>query len=301
VHVTRRQLQLGLAVLWLLDGALQCQRYMFTKAFGRDVIAGAGAGQPSWVAHPTHWAGHLVVTHPVLTNSAFLAVQLGLGTALLWHRTVRLALFGSVVWGLLVWWLGEGAGGLTTGETLLTGAPGAALLYAVVAVTAWPDRAGSSDVRPSLVAVPAWIGLWVMGAGMQLAAGNNSGDALAGNFDDAGMDAAGWIRTIDTHLAHQHISDLVVATVIAMQVLIAFWALIPGRARQASASLGISVGLAAWLLMQGLGDLTTGQSTDPNTGPLIVLMGLAVLGLTDVSWNGDRRHARRSAASPIPA
>jgi hypothetical protein len=275
---------------------------MFTKSFGREVLlAQSSEGAPGWSVSAVHWVAHLVIDHPVLTNSGFAAIQLALGAALLWRRTIRVALFGSVVWGVLVWCLGEGIGGIANGETLLTGAPGAALLYAVVAVVAWPDRAGYSDVRPSLLAVPAWVGLWMMGAGAQLASGNNSGGALAAMFEDAGMDAAGWIRSIDSHLAQQHISDLVVAAVIAIEVLIAFWALIPGRARQAAAAFGIVFGLATWLLFQGLGDFTTGQSTDPNSGPLIVLMGLAVLGVTDVSWNGDRRHARRSATSPRPA
>ncbi|MBV9486381.1 MAG: hypothetical protein JO246_10015 [Frankiaceae bacterium] len=302
MHVTRRHLQLGLAALWIVDGALQCQRYMFTKSFGREVILGeAATGTPWWVAHPAHWAADIIITHPVLTNAGFAAFQLALGTALLWRRTVRVALLGSVAWGLLVWWLGEGIGGLTTGETLLSGAPGAALLYAVVAVTAWPDRTGASDVRPSLLALPAWCALWVMGAGMQLAAGNNSGDALAAAFEDGGMEAMGWIRHLDNTLARHHISDLVVAAIIAVEVLIALWATIPGRARIASAYTGIGVGVAAWVLVQGLGDLTTGQSTDPNTGPLIVLMAFAVLGLSDVSWNDNRRHASRSATRPRTA
>jgi hypothetical protein len=302
MRVTRRHLQLGLAVMWLVDGALQCQHYMFTKAFARDVLLGeAGTDQPWGVAHPVHWVAQIVLDHPVLANLGFAAVQLTLGTALLWRRTVRVALLGSVFWALLVWWLGEGAGGLTTGETLLSGAPGAALLYAVVAVIAWPDRAGASDVRPSVLAIPAWVALWVMAAGMQLAAGNNSGGALAATFNDAGMEAPGWIGRIDSHLAQQHISDLVVAAIVAVEVLIALWALIPGRARQTAAYAGIVVALAAWLLVQGLGNLTTGRSTDPNSGPLIVLMALAVLGLTDVAWNDNRRHARQPATKPTTA
>ncbi len=45
--VTRRVLQYTLGALWLLDGALQLQSYMFTKGFANQIIAPAAAGQPA--------------------------------------------------------------------------------------------------------------------------------------------------------------------------------------------------------------------------------------------------------------
>ena len=46
-----------------------------------------------------------------------------------------LALAASIAWALAVWWLGEGLGGVLTGAASpVTGAPGAALLYALAAV-----------------------------------------------------------------------------------------------------------------------------------------------------------------------
>jgi hypothetical protein len=43
--VTRRHVQLALGVLWLLDGLLQFQGYMYTHAFVRDALAANAAGQ----------------------------------------------------------------------------------------------------------------------------------------------------------------------------------------------------------------------------------------------------------------
>jgi hypothetical protein len=40
---------------------------------------------------------------------------------------------------------------------------------------------------------------------------------------------------------------------------------------------GILLSLAIWVLGQDLGQLYSGQSTDPNSAPLIVLMGVALL------------------------
>jgi hypothetical protein len=302
MKITRRGLQLGLAVLWLLDGALQCQSFMFTKAFGRTELATAGTGQPGIVSHPVHWASHLVITHPILTNSVFAAVQLGLGLGLLWRRSVRWTLAASVLWALAVWWLGEGLGGLTTGETLLTGAPGAALLYGLVAVLAFPDRHDNSAIPPSRWAIPAWTSLWVMGVGMQLAAGNNTGRSFSKSFADAGSDAGGWIGRIDAHLSHQHVSNAVVAAIIATFAIVAMWSLVPGRWRQVSAVAGIAIALSSWLLLQGLGELTTGSATDPNTGPLILLLGLAMLGAPSAPWSeGALTPVRPQRTYALPA
>jgi hypothetical protein len=42
-----------------------------------------------------------------------------------------------------------------------------------------------------------------------------------------------------------------------------------------SIAAGILLSLTAWVVVQGLGDLTTGQATDPTAGPLLVLLGVA--------------------------
>lgn len=277
MRVTRRTLQVALGLLWLLDAALQLQPFMFTKSFAKAGIAPAGAGQPAIVSGPVHVAAQVVALHPVMANSVFAGIQLALALGLLFRPTVRYALTASIVWASAVWWLGEGLGGLTSGETLLTGAPGAALLYAVVALVAWPTREGGGRERPSTYAIPAWALLWAAGAGLQLAAGNDSGGALRMSLSDAGSDAPRWIAALDDALSRQHIANWSVAALVAVEVLVAVWALIPGTARFVSVGLGSIIILAAWLLLQGLGDLTTGQATDPNTGALVVLLGLAAV------------------------
>ena len=46
-----------------------------------------------------------------------------------------------------------------------------------------------------------------------------------------------------------------------------------------------------WVLGQNIGQLYSGQATDPNTGPLIVLMALALAGTTVRTTNdGQTRH-----------
>ena len=151
---TRRMLQLALGALWLLDAILQAQSAMFTRAFSH-LLAGSAAGNPALVAHPISWSAGLIAQHGMATNAVFAAVQLLLGLGIAGRRTVRAALAASIVWSLAVWWLGEGLGGvLTPAASPVTGAPGAVIIYALLAVLLWPrDRASrrprSWPPRPS--------------------------------------------------------------------------------------------------------------------------------------------------------
>ena len=114
---TRRMLQLGLAAIWLLDGVLQYQSFMFTKAF-TQMIGATSSGNPGVVAHPINWNATLVEHHLVLLNTIFATIQLLLGLGIAWRPTVRLALAASIVWALGVWWFGEGLGGVLSGAAI---------------------------------------------------------------------------------------------------------------------------------------------------------------------------------------
>ena len=280
MRITRRHLQLSLAGLWLFDAALQCQPSMFTRAVTRAVIAPIGQGQPSVLAGPLHLLTAVVSAQPALVNATFALIQFTLGLGILTRRFTRVALGASIVWALSVWTVGEGFGGLTSGATLLTGAPGAALLYAVIAVLAWPTRSAAVNESPSSWALPAWCALWLTGAGLQLVAGNNSATSITKTLQAAGSGSPRWIGGIDYELARLTFPAWSSAVAVALYVLVAMWALIPGRFRQLSVAIGVVIAFAGWLVVQGLGDVTSGHATDLNSGPLIFLMAFAVLGAT---------------------
>src|SRR4051812_49048131 len=61
-RVTRRGLQVVLGVLWLVDGALQAQPFMFTRGFAAQVIAPIGRDQPGVVSGPVHLASTIIAT-----------------------------------------------------------------------------------------------------------------------------------------------------------------------------------------------------------------------------------------------
>jgi hypothetical protein len=113
---------------------------------------------------------------------------------------------------------------------------------------------------------------------LQLIDGNNSSTSLTMLLRMAQSGAPGWIAGVDRQLSDLRPPGWSASGLIAIYVLVAIWALIPGWTRQFSVALGLFIAMASWLLIQGLGDLTSGNATDPNAGPLIVLLALAVIG-----------------------
>lgn len=292
--MTRRQVQVALGLLWLLDGALQLQPFMFGHGFARDVIAPAGDGQPLFVSSAVHWAADLIAGQPVAWDLAFAVVQLLICAGLLVPRTVRPALLASLAWSGGVWFFGEGLGGLASGHAdLLTGAPGAVLLYGVLAVAVWPPapRAADEAARPARWLPWAWAVLWTGGAVLQLLPGQNRiGDVtgtIRGNADGAPSWLAGLDHSTATALAGPGASALIALVVV--QAAIGLAAIPPGIPRRAAGVAGIVVSVLFWVYGQSLGELWTGQATDPNTAPLVVLLALAMMAspepVRDVDWH----------------
>jgi len=88
----RRRLQLALAGLWVLDGLLKLQPFMFTKDFAPMTLGEAEDGAPSWLASPMNWASRLVQGHPVGPMLLFALIELVIGFGIAWPRTLKPAL-----------------------------------------------------------------------------------------------------------------------------------------------------------------------------------------------------------------
>jgi hypothetical protein len=275
--ITRRDLQIALGVLWLLDAALQAQPFMFTRGFAVELIGGVGEGQPGVVSGPVHLASLLVAAHPVAWNVVAVAIQLLIGAGLLVGRTARFALAASIGWALGVWYVAEGLSGLASGHaSMLTGAPGSALLYAILAAAAWPR--GGSEQAPASWLVPAWVLLWVLGAAFQLLPGQNSGQGVAGLLTASAEGAPRWLAGLDTSLASwaSHNGLLAVAALSASELLVGVGAL-SRRTRTWAVTAGFVLSIAIWVFGQDLGQLYSGRATDPNSGPLFALMAVVLL------------------------
>jgi hypothetical protein len=280
----RRGVHIALGVIWLLDGVLQYQPVMFTRGFVTQIIDPAGAGSPSFVAGPLTLAGRVILHSPVLFNALFATTQVAIGIGLLWRGTVRAALAGSIAWGLSVWWLGEGLGGIFTGSaTPVTGAPGAAVLYVLISALAWPS--GSSRHGGSVAsggplgerwARPTWVALWGSGAYFLLLASNQAAGALRGQVTSAAAGEPGWIASVD-HGAASVIGTQATAVSLvlaAVFVIIALGVFVPAATRPVLV-LAVITAVAIWVVGEGLGGMLTGRGTDPNTGPLLILLAIA--------------------------
>jgi hypothetical protein len=278
--VSRRDLQVALGVLWLIDAALQAQSFMFTTGFATQVIAPAGHGQPGFVSRPLHWESTVVAAHPVAWNLALVGIQLLLGLGLMVPRTARLALAASIVWGLGVWYFGEGLSGLASGHaSMISGAPGSALLLAVMAAAGWPHRDAAREQPPSWLPY-AWAALWVGAAIFQALPGQNTGRAVAGVLTRGTSGAPAWLTELENSAGAwaAHHGSAVVTLLVATELLIGLGALV--RATMVPAvTLGLALTLVFWVLGQQLGALYSGQATDPDSGPVVALMAVTLLAL----------------------
>jgi hypothetical protein len=300
--MTRRGLQITLAILWLIDAGLQFQPYMFSTQFATEVLSPAAAGQASFVAVPVDHMARIVGGHPVVCNAAFALVQLSIGIGLLVRRAVVPALLASIVWSLAVWYLGEGLGGLTgPNAALLTGAPGAALLYAVLAAAAWPADGGNRDQQSASWLAFAWAAYWIGGAILQVWHGPRTGPDVAATVAEGANGSPGWLSRIDFSLARTvvHLSAATVDGFIVLQVLMGLAAFAAARPRLVAGCIGSLVCCAFWIIGPGFSQLFSGHATDPNTAPLVVVLAVAVVGRLKDTSDPVRHPRSRWARAPV--
>jgi hypothetical protein len=280
--VTRRGLQIGLGLIWLLDGGLQFQSYFYSHGFTGS-LAEMTAGQPGWLSDSITWAANLAGQDLGVWNTLFALTQVFIGLGLLWRPTVKPALAVSFLWVLIVWWFGEAFGMLFANlAEPLTGAPGAVLLYAAVGVLVWPsDRAGG--LLDGRGARTMWAILWLGMAWLWLAPAASGANSVA-NVLEAGGSGIGPLTSVQHWIAGGAAGNgLPIA--IAFAFLSAAIALGVGTNHWARPLLWLSIALnlVLWVVGQGVGELFAGGATDPNAGPLFILLALAMLPAVGVS------------------
>ena len=151
----RQVLRIGFGLLWVFDGILQAQPAM-AVGLPSKVIEPAAASSPHWLQQLINWAGTAWSYHPVQAGASAVWIQVGIGLWMLFASQgamSRLAGLAGAAWGLVVWLFGESLGGiLAPGLSWLTGAPGAAAIYAVAgALIALPSRYWNRPALPRLL------------------------------------------------------------------------------------------------------------------------------------------------------
>lgn len=261
--------RIGLGALWFLDGLLQLQPAMFTAAFAHAFLAGTAIGQPQWLRALLLWSAHLWGLHPVAADLTAAIIQLAIGVGLLSGvaRINRWALLLSIAWGTVVWVFGEGLGGLLTpGASALTGSPGSALVYVVLAI--WLlGQARPEGLRRILVGyfglaslLQAWSGGWHGAAFHQQLL------ALAASPAPSWVSLPTWwaVRAMGDHAGAWALSASTL-----MLMLAVLWVWFPRWTGTALMSMAL-MGAVWWVFMEF--GVFGGLGTDPNTSPLIILM-----------------------------
>ena len=289
-RVSARTIQIGLGIIWLLDGLLQLQPKMFGPDFADKVILPTAQGQPDLVSSTITHMAHLIALQPALTDTFFAALQILIGVGLLFRETVRPALVLSFLWALGVWALGEGFGMLLTGTASpLTGAPGGALLYVVIGLLVWPRRA-RTDPAPVLVG-PAtaegplgarggkalWAIVWGAMGILWLLPANRAGGMISGAISGAVTGEPNWLAHVQLSVAHAF-GPGGGSVAVGCAVLSFVIGLGPLASRHTTVFLvaGAALALDYWMFGEAFGQIFSGIATDPNSGPLLVLLALTL-------------------------
>jgi hypothetical protein len=285
-RLTRRHLEIALGALWFVDGLLQLQPFMFTRAFYNGVLGMANMGLPSPVANGDYRVASLLTAHPAFWNTGFAGLQLLLGLGLFWRRTTRVALICSVPWAVGVWAIGEGFGGMfMQGTSLLTGAPGPALLYGLLALMLLSDRADTMPAAGQIgraglrLGAAGWALIWTAGALLELEGINHAAAVPGAQIANNSVSEPAvyqWLDGMGGHVIGQH--GYVFALILGLLAIFAGWGIFVPAWRPACLVTGIVVAAFVGLVGQDLGAVFTGQGTDPGSGPLLILLALALWG-----------------------
>jgi hypothetical protein len=270
-----RTVQSVLGLVWLLDGGLQFQSFMYSRGFVESITSLA-PGQPGWLQSSVDWGAHLAAGNLGFYNTLFALTQVLIGLGLLYRPAVKHALLLSFAWALFVWWFGEAFGMLFMNTAQpLTGAPGGVILYLLIGLVVWPNGkpGGLLGVRGTRV---MWATLWLLMAFLWLLQSSSSANAIhdAINSAPSGMS---WLSSLQNGFASvTNGNGLIFALIFAtLSAAVAIGVGVNRYAKQLLI-LAAAMNVLYWLVGQGFGGIFQGGATDPNSGPLFVLMAYAV-------------------------
>ncbi len=272
-----------LGLLWLADGVMQFQPYMFGRTFITGVILPNASGQPGVIRTPIIWIAGLIEPGVAVFNGVAAALQVAIGLGLFYRRTVKPALLVSFLWATGIWFAGEGFGMLFTGTASpLTGAPGAALLYILAGLMCWPPAAsipasGSKLVRlRGRIGEPAarfaWAGIWLGSAALWLLPANDGAEAVHDAIAAVPSGAA-WLSNVLAAAAKVTAGrGTTIAIAMATLSVAIGVSILCGWHTRAFLALAIAISIGYWSVGQGFGGVFTGQATDVGAAPVMILI-----------------------------
>lgn len=288
----KRTMVWGVALLWLLDAVLQAQPRMFTLDFVSNIMTPSIASAPSILTGLATWTINLVSPNIAVWNWLFTFIQFAIAVSLLTGLVrrnevlVKGGLIMSIVWGFGVWVFGEGTSGVFTGNgTILTGAPGAVLLYVLIAAFYFlPDRHWNLRARWCLPR-DALALVFLYGVAAQLLTQPFWGpQGIPALLQGQASMAASWMSPIVTAGVQLTLHAPAVWNAGFAIALLAIATLLIGRRPHVAGFLMLGVTLlVVWCWGQDLGGMFSGMGTDPGTPPLFAIMAIP-------AWTIVREH-----------
>jgi hypothetical protein len=119
--------------------------------------------------------------------------------------------------------------------------------------------------------------LWLSLAYFALLPANRAPQVLSGMIAGLERGEPGWLAAIDRGatalVGHQGLAASVVLAIVL--VLVAVGVYLPAPAARGALALAIAVAAVIWVVGEALGGILAGGATDPNSGPLLILIALA--------------------------
>jgi hypothetical protein len=291
--LSRRTLRRALGVLWLLDALLQAEPSNFAPGYPRADLLQSIMGAPGWERRIVVDLVAPFTSHWPWWNWAVVALQAAIGLALVADRWARPALVVAVGWCAVVWLAGEGLGMLPTGFALLCfGAPGPAILNAILGLLAWPS-ATRAEVDRSWWRT-AWITYWGGGALLQFPWVYPPRQVLGANVEEASIGQPAWLESVTRPVWHLILSRPVpwLVGLWTAELGIGVAALGSGRTLRAALAAATVVTAVFWLVGQQLGGAFAPTPADVGTGPLVIVLALS-------AWRAPRRREAGTAPGGV--
>lgn len=291
--IIQKRLRQLIGAMWLVVGLLQLQPQMFTMNMVNGVMMPIVKSQPGFIASNLQWIIAMTTQHLVAVNLLIAIVQIILGLLFLSGRWVKGTVIASIVWALIVWYGGEGMSMLFTGQAgILTGAPGAVLLYPLLGLLVYPRQSSRATVSDTAADATEstllprshfrWYlaGFWFFAALLQLQPywwqSGQISQAVGGMVGQGGLNAF----LVDPLMNRLVAITATIEIPLNIVLIVVFMALGVGVAFAKAEHLrffllaSIVVSLLIWWGAQALGMIFTGMSTDFNSGLLLIIMAL---------------------------
>ena len=275
-------IRLVLGILWIVDGILQFQPEMPYGFLSVVIEPSIHAINNVGVERFLMIAYNIWLLHPFKFDALSGSLQIFIGAAYLLNRStkaLKYISFISIIWALVIWIFGEGLGGIPeSGVSLLTGFPGSALIYIILAVPYISPKLGNiKNLQKYFIYTVSAI--FLIGGILQLIPGNTFWTKGQLAYDIyMNINQQGENPIVYVILNHTYVYLLFrenYLNIFMFLLMIASGLFILLHIRTGLILATVFVGLT-WLLFQDMGIYIL-PATDPNTGlPLLLMLVILI-------------------------